>query len=121
MTEQMLDNALMLDSCLLALAKDGGRLNDLPTLIRFLKLWSPRIATYSDKILLCLQHNSPPLTEDSVVRPTKAECKAILKAARTSKKLKFIDNLLIAKQVQAVKLRDKWLVERGRAPPETKT
>lgn len=55
-----------------------------------------------------------------MVRPTKAKRKAILKAACNSKKLKFIDNLLIAEQVQAVELRDKWLVERGRAPPETK-
>lgn len=55
-----------------------------------------------------------------MVRPTKAKRKAILKAARTSKKLKFMDDPLIAEQVQAVELRDKWLVERGRAPPETK-
>lgn len=119
-TKQMPDNTLMSDSCFLALIKDRGRLNDLLTLIQFLKPWSLCIATYTDKILLCLQQNFPPLTKDFVVRPTKAKCKAILKVARTSKKLKFMDDPLITEQVQAVELKDKWLVERGWAPPKTK-
>lgn len=84
----MPDNALMSDSCLLALAKDGGLLHDIPTLLQFLKPWSQRISTYADEILLCLQENSPlsnaPL-DPTIVQPTKAERKAVLKAARTLK------------------------------------
>lgn len=121
--EEMPDNALMSDSCLLALAKDGGLLHDIPTLLQFLKPWSQRISTYADEILLCLQKNSPLLNaplDPTIVQPTKAERKATLKAARTSKKLKYIDDPLVAEQAWAVELRDKQLIEKGKAPPDTK-
>lgn len=121
--EEMPDNALMSNSCLLALVKDGGLLHDIPTLLKFLKPWSQRIFTYADEILLCLQKYSPlpngPL-DPTIVQPTKAKRKAILKAARTSKKLKYMDDLLVAKQAWAVELRDKQLIEKGKAPPDTK-
>ena len=91
----MPNNALMSDSYLVALAKDGGQLQDLTSLQQFLQPWSRRIATYSEEILLCLQKNSAPQTLDSeasvaslpsdlsIIRPTKTEQKAILKATRT--------------------------------------
>lgn len=46
---------------------------------------------------------------------------AIFKTACTFKKQKFVDDLLIAKQVQAIKLRDKQLIEKDRTPLKTKT
>lgn len=55
-----------------------------------------------------------------MVQPNKANRKAIFNAACISKKLKLIDNPLIAKQVLIVELRDKWLVERGQTPHVTK-
>lgn len=123
MVGEMPNNALMSDSSFLVLAKDRGLLHNIPTLLQFLKPWSQRISTYADEILLCLEKNSPrsnaPLNP-TIVQPTKAKRKAILKAARTSKKLKYIDNPLVAKQAWAVELRDKWLIEKSKTPPDTK-
>lgn len=104
MKEEMTDNTLISDSCFLAFVKDGSQLYDLPTLIQFLKPWAPYIATYIDEILLCLQQNSllfqPQFsTEDLIVKLTKAKRKAISQAAYISKKLKFMNDFLIAKQV----------------------
>ena len=128
----MPNNALMLDSCLVALAKDGGQLQDLTSLQQFLQPWSRRIANYSEEILLCLQKNSAPQTLDSeasvaslpsdlsIIRPTKTERKAILKAIQASKKLKYIDDPLVVEEAHAIALRDKWLIEKGNPPLETK-
>ncbi|MCJ1348467.1 hypothetical protein MMC31_006699 [Peltigera leucophlebia] len=129
---EMPNNALMSDSCLMALAKDGGQLQDLTSLQQFLQPWSRRIATYSEEILLCFQKNSAPQTLDSkasvaslpsdlsIIRPTKTERKAILKATRASKKLKYMDDPLVAEEAHAIALRDTWLIEKGNPPPETK-
>lgn len=121
---EMPDNALMSDSCLVALARDGGKLQDLPSLQQFLQPWSQRIASYAEEILLCLQKNSTEVlgtaTDSSLIRPTKTKRKAILKAARASKKLKYMDDPLVAEEAQAIALRDKWLIKKGNPPLDTK-
>lgn len=55
-----------------------------------------------------------------MIRPIKAKRKATLKAACTSKKPKFINDLLIAEQERAIELKNKWFVKRRRAPLEMK-
>ena len=52
--------------------------------------------------------------------PTKAKRKATLKAFRTAKKLKYMDDPLVAKEARITALRDHWLIARGKPTPETK-
>lgn len=120
----MPDNALMSDNCFLVLTKDRGLLHDIPTLLQFLKPWFQCISTYAEEILLFLQKNSLRLNAPlnlTIVQPTKAKQKAILKAARTFKKFKYMDDFLVAEQTRAVELSDKWLIKKGKALPDTKT
>lgn len=88
----------MSDSYFLALVNDGVSLHDIPTLFQFLKSWSQYISIYVDKILLCLQKNSLLLNapfDSTIIQPAKAKQKVILKAARTFKKIKYVDNSLV--------------------------
>lgn len=50
----------------------------------------------------------------------KSERKATFKAARTSKKLKYIDDPAIEEEASMTALRDQWLIEKGKASPATK-
>lgn len=68
-------------------------------LIQLLKSLFSCITAYVDKILLSLQQNFSSQTVNFIVKLTKAKCKAIFKTACTSKKRKFIDDLLIVEQV----------------------
>ena len=117
----MSDNLLMPDACLAALAKSGESLNSRVQLVNFLKPWYG-IANHADDILTCLQKNSPlpPDLDASLDLPSKAERKATLKALRTSKKLKYMDDPKVAEEARLITLRDKWLIARRKPTPETK-
>lgn len=52
--------------------------------------------------------------------PTKTEQKAILKATRASKKLKYMDDPMVAKEAQAIILSDNWLIKKRNPPLNTK-
>lgn len=120
-TRSMSDSLLMPDACLAALAKSGGSLNTRVQLIDFLKPWCG-IAKHADDILLCLQKKNPlpPGLDASLDLPSKARRKATLKAFRTSKKLKYMDDPKVAEEARLITLRDEWLIARGKPTPETK-
>ena len=120
-TRSMSDSLLMPDSCLAALAKSGGSLNSQVQLVEFLKPWYG-VAKHANDILLCLQKNSllTPGLDASLDQTYKAQKKATLKALRTSKKLKYIDDPKVAKKARLTALRDEWLIACGKPTPETK-
>lgn len=115
----------MSDICLAVLAKFGGLLITWVQLVDFLKPWCG-IAKHTDNILFCLQKNSPfppsldPGLDTSLDLPFKAQRKAMLKAFKTSKKLKYIEDPKIAKVACLTTLKDKWLIAHGKPMPETK-
>lgn len=49
--EELPDNLIMDDTCLAVLAKNGELLQNLPSIIKFLKLWY-KMAQYVKKLLL---------------------------------------------------------------------
>lgn len=108
MTRLISDNLLILDTCLTVLAKSRGLLNSQVQFVNFLKSWCG-IANHIDDILICLQKNSflPPDLDTSLDLLSKAKKKAMLKAFRTSKKLKYIDNPKVAKEAHLTTLIDK--------------
>lgn len=55
-------------------------------------------------------------TNFSLIRPIKTKQKAIVKIAWISKKLKYINNLLIVKKAQAIALKDKWPIKKRNLP-----
>lgn len=116
--EELPDNLIMDDTCLTALAKNGELLQDLPTIIEFLKPWYG-MARYAEEILVCIQKNSSFI--DLPDLPTKAERKSTLAAARTSKKLKGLDDPVLAEESCMTAMRDAWLVDTGKANAATKT
>lgn len=56
----------------------------------------------------------------ALVLPSKTERKAMLKALRTSKKLKDLDNPAIAQTGRITMQRDRLLLEQGKPSAETK-
>ena len=117
----MSESLFMPDACLIALAKSGEIL-DLGQLIEFLKPWYG-VTKYADDILLCLQKNSAPASGLDLLPseiPSKAQRKAMLKVLWNSKKLKYMDNPLVAEEARITALRDQWLIARGKATPATK-
>ncbi len=122
----MSDSLLMPDACFAILAISGRWLNTWIQLVDFLKPWYG-IAKYADNILLCLYKNSslpPDLDLDldiSLDLSSKAQRKATLKAHRTFKKLKYMDDPKVAEAVCLTIWRNKWLVVRRKPMPETKT
>lgn len=115
--EELPDNLIMDDTCLTALAKNGELLQDLPTIIEFLKPWYG-MARYAEEILVCIQKNSSFM--DLPDLPTKAERKSTLAAARTSKKLKGLDDPVLAEKSRMTAMQDAWLVNTGKANAATK-
>ena len=79
---------------------------------------------------MCLQQSSPivelnhhPIVTSSLLPllvPSKAERKAFLKAARQSKKLRYMDDPTIAEAAHLTALRDEWLIQRVKPSPATK-
>ncbi len=102
----------MLDACLTTFVKFGGLLNTQVQLVDFLKPWY-NITKYTDDFLLCLQKNNflPPSLDpglDALLDLlSKIQKKATLKALRTTKKLKYIDNPKVDEVVRLTALRDK--------------
>lgn len=60
------------------------------------------------------------VTDFSLIRFIKTEQKAILKATLVSKKLKYIDDPVVAKEAWVIALRDKWIIKEENPPPDTK-
>lgn len=67
-------------------------------------------------ILVCLQNTFSSNTNATF----KLEQKAALKAARAFKKMKYIDELIVAEAVKITAIKDQWLVQWGKATAETK-
>lgn len=118
-TRSMSDTLLMPDAYLAALAKLGGGLLNCAQLIDFLKPWYG-VAKHADEILLCLQKNSPSTPDVLFDVSSKAKRKATLKALRTSKKLKYMDDPQVAEEARLTTLRDQWLIAHGKPTPGTK-
>ena len=107
----MPESLVMPDCCLIALAKSRGLLN-FTELIKFLEPWHD-VSKHAEEILHCLKKNRPSLNSDANPNvdsathlPSKAERKATLQALRASKKLKNMDDPLIAEDARMVALRD---------------
>lgn len=63
---------------------------------------------------------SSKLYANSNTLPSKAERREILKAARTSKKIKFMDDPAIAKADYITKMRDQWFISNNKTNPDLK-
>lgn len=94
----------------MALAKSGGTLVDSDSLIKFLEPWYG-LDKHCTEILACL---------DSTISSNSIDRKTALKAAQTSKKIKFIDDPAIAEAARITALRDQWLIQWGKANKDTK-
>lgn len=100
--KRMPEGLIMPDDCLVALAKSGGLLATLIQLIKFLEPWHG-VSKYADEIFLCLETNRLPLeleTESPFQLPSKAQKKANLQVLRASKKLKNMDDPIVAQDAQ---------------------
>lgn len=67
-------------------------------------------------ILACLQSTFPH-NDDAT---SKIKQKATLKAAKVSKKIKFLDHLVVAVTARIIELRDQRLIQQEKANAETK-
>lgn len=94
----MPDNLIMLDNCLLALAKSRSSL-DQDQLVNFLKPWYD-ISKHTAELFIILQKNQPYLdTQISLFElPLKLERKSALIALWTSKKVKNLDDSVLAEE-----------------------
>ncbi len=100
-TKLMPKSLIMSDCCLASLAKSGG-IFKFEDLLEFLDPWHS-IDKHANKIFKCLEMNRPPLDIDAkplLQSPSKAERKNVLQTLQTSKKLKNMDNLVIAENVR---------------------
>lgn len=111
----MLYSLIISDNCLLALAKNAAILIDLESLIQFLSPWYGMEKHHLD-ILACLQSILPSNTNATF----KLEQKTALKVAQASKKMKYIDDPVVAEAAKITAMRDQWLVQQGKAKAETK-
>lgn len=120
MVEEMSDNLIMPNDCLLALAKSGSFL-DQDQLINFLKPWYGTFK-YIAKLLIVFQKNRPYLDTQILLFKliTRSKRKSTLIILWTSKKLKNLDDLVLAEEACIIILQDKWFTKQGKAIPETK-
>lgn len=112
----MPDGLIISDTCLAALAKSYDSLVNSDTLLAFLKPWY-RVEKHHVEILACLQSTSS--SNDNTLT-TRHDRKEALRAARASKKVKYIDDPIIAEKARIIALRDQWLVQRGKSNTATK-
>ena len=105
------------DTYLTALAKNRKLLWDLLTIIEFLKPWYG-MTGFAEKILVYIQKNSSFMDLSDL--STKAKRKSMLAAVHISKKLKGLDDSLLAKDSCITAIRDAWLVDTGKANASTK-
>lgn len=80
------------------------------------------VAKHANDILFCLYENSSLNSGLDILlnQPSKAPRKAMFKALRTSKKLKYMNNLKLTKKVCITALRDEQLIICRKRMPETK-
>lgn len=117
----MPDNLIIPDSCLLALAKHGSELAlaiSSEKLREFLQPWEG-VDEYLEELFTLIKRSSPQISSSTNFGPSRAERKETLKAARTSKKLKYMDDLVVAEAAKMTALRDSWLVSQGKSSPGT--
>lgn len=115
--DDMPESLLMSDQCLFSLTKEGEQLDKRAQLQDFLWPW-PDLDEYVDEIFTCICQSSS--HGDSNTTPSKAQRREILKAARASKKIKFMDNPAIAKASRITKMRDQWLISNNKTNPDLK-
>lgn len=97
----MFHSLIMLDNCLFALAKNPNTLINLISIIQFLVLWY-RIKKHYLGILAYLQ-SIIPINNDATF---KLKWKTALKATQASIKMKYIDDLVVAKAAKITALRN---------------
>lgn len=96
----MPEGLTMPDCCLVALAKSRELLATPGQLIEFLEPWHS-VFKYVDKIFLCLEFNRPPLeVKTNLPLSSRVKRKTNLQALRASKKLKNMDDPIIAQDTQ---------------------
>lgn len=89
------NSVIMPDCCLALLAKFGGTLK-LEDLIEFLEPWHG-VNKYTNKIFRCLETNCFLVDPNAKLQLlSKADCKTVVQTLWISKKLKNMDNLLVA-------------------------
>lgn len=123
----MPESLLMLYQYLSSLSKDGEQLNDeaklqvffqpWPDLIEYIQSW-PDLIEYIDKIFACICWSSS--HGDSSMTPSKAQRREVLKAACASKKIKFMNNPIIAEAARIITMRDQWLISNDKTNPDLK-
>lgn len=118
MTRSISDTLLMPNICLAILAKLQGLLN-FTQLVNCLKP-QYNIAKYADEIFLYLQKNSFSVPGILFAIPFQVQIKATLKVIRTLKKLKYMDDLQIAKEVCLTGLKNQQLIIHGKLISKTK-
>ena len=106
---------IMSDGCLIALAKSAESVMNEKSLIQFLAPWYG-VAKHHPAILACLQST----ISSNDITTSKIKRKAALKAARASKKVKYMDNPVAAENARITVLRNQWLIQRGKANAKTK-
>lgn len=114
----MPDTLLMSDLCLVDLAKRGEEFDDKAKLSAFLSQWLDLDAKCVDEIFACLCRSSSHGNPESL--PTRAKRKAVLKAARISKKLKGMDDPVLAEASRITALRDQWMINNNKMNPALK-
>lgn len=92
----MPDKLITSDSCLLALAKNGGTLTDKATLHDLLQPWYGA-DEYCKELLECLVRSK------HLNRPARRE---VLRSSKASKKIKYMDNPVVAEKARITALRD---------------
>lgn len=121
MIKNMPDNMIILDDCLLTLAKLEGFL-DQDQLVNFLKSYYD-ISKYIIKLLIVFQKSW--LYLDIQILPfelsPRSEKKSAFIALLMLKKLKNLDNSVLVEEVCMTTLRDKQLTKQRKATPKTKT
>lgn len=113
----MPESLLMSDQCLSSLSKEGEQLDDEAKLQDFLQPW-PDLIEYIDEIFACICRSSS--HGDSSMTPSKAQRREVLKAARASKKIKFMDNPTIAEAARIITMRDQWLISNNKTNSDLK-
>lgn len=115
--DTMPESLLMSDQCLARLAKEGESLDEKDKLDDFLQPW-PDLNEFANEIFACIKRSSS--HGDKEVIPTKVQRKEILKAARASKKAKFMDDPTIAGAARITAMRDEWLINNHKSNPGLK-
>lgn len=96
----MPNKLIISDACLFALAKNGGILKDEAMLRDFLQTWYGA-DEYCKELLKCLAWS------EQLNRPARRE---VLKSAKASKKIKYMDDPIVAEKARITALRDQWLL-----------